>query len=66
MINPILSQLKPNNPMQMLAQFNLFRQQMAGKDPEAIVKELLSSGKMTQQQFDQFSTQAQSFMSLLK
>ena len=66
MINPILSQLKPNNPMQMLAQFNQFRQQMAGKDPEAIVKELLSSGKMTQQQFDQFSTQAQSFMSLLK
>ena len=66
MINPILSQLKANNPMQMLAQFNQFRQQMAGKDPEAIVKELLSSGKMTQQQFDQLSTQAQSFMSLLK
>lgn len=65
MINPILSQLTPNNPMQMLAQFNQFKQQMAGKDPEAMVNELLRSGKMTQQQFEQLKAQAQSFMSLL-
>ena len=65
MINPILSQLKPNNPMQMLTQFNQFKQQMAGKDPEAMVNELLRSGKMTQQQFEQLKAQAQSFMSLL-
>lgn len=66
MINPILSQLKPNNPIAMLQQFNQFRQQMAGKDPEAMVNELLRSGKMSQQQFEQLKAQAQSFMSLLK
>ena len=65
MMNPILSQLRANNPMQMLAQFNQFRQQMAGKDPEAMVNELLRSGKMSQQQFEQLKQQAQSFMSLL-
>lgn len=65
MINPMLSHLKANNPMQMLTQFNQFKQQMAGKDPEAMVNELLRSGKMTQAQFEQLKAQAQSFMSLL-
>ena len=65
MINPILSQLRPNNPLSMIQQFNQFRQSMQGKDPEAMVNELLRSGKMSQQQFEQLKAQAQSFMSLL-
>ncbi len=65
MLNPILSQLKPNNPLAMIQQFNQFKQSMAGKDPEAMVNELLRSGKMSQQQFEQLKAQAQSFMSLL-
>ena len=65
MRNPILSQLKPNNPIAMLQQFNQFKQSMAGKDPEAMVNELLRSGKMSQAQYEQLKTQAQSFMSLL-
>ena len=65
MVNPMLQHMRSNNPMQMISQFNQFKQQMQGKDPEAMVNELLRSGKMSQQQFEQLKSQAQSFMSLL-
>ena len=68
MANPMLSRLNPSgsNPMQMLQRFAEFKNTMAGKDPEAMVNELLRSGRMSQEQFEQLKTQAQSFMSLLK
>lgn len=47
----------------ILSAFNRFRQTFQG-DPEAKVKELLASGKMTQQQFDNFSNQARYFMGM--
>ena len=65
MLNPMLNQLKPNNPLSMLQQFNQFRQSMAGKDPEAMVKELLRSGKMSPAQYEQLKQQAQTFMQFL-
>ena len=65
MPNPMLSQLNANNPVQMLQRFAEFKKSMQGKDPEAMVNDLLRSGKMTPQQFEQLKTQAQSFMSLL-
>ena len=66
MLNPMLSQLNSNNPVQMLQKFSEFKNSMQGKDPEAMVNELLRSGKMSPQQFEQLKVQAQSFMSLLK
>ena len=66
MTNPILSQLGANNPIQMLQKFAEFKNSMQGKDPEAMVNELLRSGKMSNDQFEQLKAQAQSFMSLLK
>lgn len=65
MLNPMLNQLKPNNPLSMLQQFNQFRQSMAGKDPEAMVNELLRSGKMSPAQYEQLKQQAQTFMQFL-
>ena len=65
MPNPMLSRLNATNPVQMLQRFAEFKNSMQGKDPEAMVNELLRSGKMTQQQFEQLKSQAQSFMSLL-
>ena len=65
MPNPMLSQLNANNPVQMLQRFAEFKKSMQGKDPEAMVNDLLRSGKMTPQQFEQLKAQAQSFMSLL-
>lgn len=39
-----------NNPMMM--QFNQFMQQMRGQDPNAIINQLLSSGRINQQQIN--------------
>lgn len=73
MENPILKMLSqtngtamPNNPLAMLGQFAEFKKQMRGKNPQAIVQGLLSSGKMSQQQFEQLKQQAQSLQSILK
>jgi len=65
MLNPILSQLNSGGPVQMLQRFAEFKKNMQGKDPEAMVNELLRSGKMTQAQFEQLKAQAESFMKLL-
>lgn len=70
MDNPILAAMnspKPaNNPMAMIQQFAEFKRRMAGKDPQAILNELLSTGKMSQQQFEQLKQQAQSLQNILK
>ncbi len=71
-LNPMLRMLNqvstamPNNPLAMISQFNDFKKQMVGKDPKAMVEELLKSGKMSQQQFEQLKEQAQSLSSILK
>ena len=65
MQNPMLSRLQPNNPIALIQQFNQFKQQMAGKDPEAIVNELLRTGKMSPEQFEQLKAQANTLMQFL-
>ena len=46
-----------NNPM--LQQFQNFMQQMKGKDPNAMIQEMVSSGRISQAQLDQVQKQAQ-------
>lgn len=59
MHNPMLQQLAQTNPqMNMLRQLNQFKQQLAGKDPQAIISDLLNTGKMTPQQFENLKAQA--------
>lgn len=71
-MNPILQMLgqsqrpQMNNPMQMMQQFAQFKNQMRGKDPQAMVMELLSSGKMTKQQFEQLKQQAKMLQNFLR
>lgn len=68
--NPMLERLNrqpvQNNSANTLQQFQQFRQQMAGRDPKAMVEELLRSGKMSQQQFQQLSQQAKQLEQILK
>lgn len=45
--------------MQMMAQFAEFKKTMLGKNPEAIVKQMLANGQMSQAQFEQLKQQAQ-------
>lgn len=53
-----------NNPMQMIQQFNQFRQTIQG-DPRQQVQNLLNSGQMSQEQFNQLSSMAQMFQQLI-
>ena len=49
----------------MMSQFNQFRKTFNG-DPKAKVQELLDSGQMTQQQFNQLSQAATQFQNMMK
>lgn len=66
------SPMQPNqaqassNPMQMIQQFNQFRQQMAGKNPQQIVQQLVQSGKMSQEQLQSLEQQAQGLLSMFR
>lgn len=53
-----------NNPMNMLQQFQTFASKFAKmqKDPRQTVQELLNSGQMTQQQYNQLSQMASQIM----
>ena len=59
MANPIYQALGGNNQPNMLQQFQQFMNQMRGKDPNAIIQEMISSGKVSQQQLDAAQRQAQ-------
>ena len=47
------------NPLQM--QFNQFMQQMRGQDPNKLIQQLVSSGKVSQQQLDMAQKQANAY-----
>lgn len=59
-------QPQQNNPTNnFLTQFNQFRSTFNG-NPEQQVKQLLSSGKMSQEQFNQFAQTANQLRQLFK
>nr|WP_297936283.1 hypothetical protein [uncultured Lachnoclostridium sp.] len=76
MANPILQKLnqrvqptqgiQKNNPLQMISEFQKFKKQMQGKNPEQIVKGLISSGQMSQQQFEELKKEAMTLTNILK
>ena len=56
MANPFYQAMgRPN----MMQQFQQFMQQMRGQDPNKILNEMVSSGKLSQQQLNQAQQQAQ-------
>lgn len=54
-----------NNMTNLLSQFNQFRSTFSG-NPEQQVKQLLQSGRMSQEQFNQFAQMANQLRQLLK
>ena len=79
MANPMLDMLSrrapkqfagPGNmsggPMQMMQQFAQFRRMMQGRNPQQIVQNLLSSGQMSQAQFEQLKQQANELQKILR
>ncbi len=58
MSNPLFNMLGGNRQNPMMQQFPEFMRQMKGKDPNAVINEMVSSGKLSQQQLDQAQHQA--------
>lgn len=67
-MNSLYNDFRPqqlNQPADFLTQFNNFRSQFSG-NPEQKVKQLLSSGQMSQEQFNQFAQKANQLFTLIK
>jgi len=62
---PLMNNNPIGNMLNMVNQFNQFKNTFQG-NPEQQVKQLLNSGKMSQQQFNQLSQVANQLQSFLK
>ena len=58
-MNPFYQAMGGNRQPNMMQQFQQFMNQMRGKDPNTMIQELVSSGRVSQQQLDAAQKQAQ-------
>ncbi len=67
MSNPIFNALGGRNMTNgnIIQQFQAFRQQMQGKNPQEEINKLLQSGAISQEQLNQAQQMAQQFQSML-
>ena len=65
-MNPFFQAMGGNRQPNMMQQFQSFMQQMRGKDPNAMIQELVSSGQVSQQQLDQAQKQAQQMQGMFE
>lgn len=65
MSSPV-QQSQQSQTQNMIEAFKQFQSSMQGKDPQAMVNQLVQSGKISQQQYNQLMQQAQLFASMLK
>lgn len=66
MSNSLYNQVNQNSPMSMVQQFNQFRRQMQGVNPQNMLMDMLRSGKINQQQLNQAQQMAQQMQYLLR
>ena len=52
--------------MQLISQFNQFKQSMHGKDPKVVLNNLIQSGQVSKAQVDQATQMANMFRGLLR
>lgn len=55
-----------NNNQNLIQRFAEFKKTMEGKNAEQIVKQMLSDGRMSQEQFEKLKAQAKSLESILR
>lgn len=65
-MNPLFQAMGGNRQPNMIQQFQQFMNQMRGKDPNAMIQELVSSGRVSQQQLDQAQKQAQQMQGMFE
>lgn len=64
MSNPLYNSMKGQGQPNIIQQFNQFRQNFRG-DPQQQVQQLLNSGKITQQQYNQAVQKARMLQNML-
>lgn len=65
-MNPFFQAMGGNRQPNMMQQFQQFMNQMRGKDPNAMIQELVSSGRVSQQQLDAAQKQAQQMQGMFE
>ncbi len=69
MVNSLYQQLNSGNNFQnasgMIQKFNEFRSMLQG-NPQQIVQQLLSSGRMSQQDYNRYRQMAQEFQQIMR
>lgn len=66
MANPLFEALNCNRMAGMLEQFQQFRKEMEGRNPNEEINRLLQSGKINQQQLNQAQQMAQQMQGMFK
>ena len=65
-MNPFFQAMGGNRQPNMMQQFQSFMQQMRGKDPNAMIQERVSSGRISQDQLNQVQKQAQQMQGMFE
>ena len=65
-MNPFYQAMSGNRHPNMMQQFQRFMNEMRGKDPNAMIQELVSSGRVSQQQLDAAQKQAQQMQGMFE
>ena len=65
-MNPFFNAMGGNRQPNMMQQFQQFMNQMKGKDPNAVIQDMMQSGKITQDQYNQARQQAQQMQGMFE
>ena len=65
-MNPFFNAMGGNKQPNMMPQFQQFMDQMKGKDPNAVIQDMMQSGKITQDQYNQARQQAQQMQGMFE
>ena len=65
-MNPFFNAMGGNKRPNMMQQFQQFMNQMKGKDPNAVIQDMMQSGKITQDQYNQARQQAQQMQGMFE
>ena len=65
-MNPFYQAMGGNAQPNMMQRFQQFMNQMQGKDPKAMLNDLVASGRVSQQQLDTAQKQAQQMQGMFE
>ena len=65
-MNPFFQAMGGNRQPNMMQQFQQFMDQMKGKDPNAMIQEMVASGRISQDQLNQVQKQARQMQGMFE